>query len=53
MPYPQPATVLRQWDKAREREDVTIVPAELGEALAKDERARLIKAIGSEVFRRE
>jgi len=29
-----------QWDKAGEREDVTIVPAELTEALAKDERAR-------------
>lgn len=30
-----------QWDKAAEREDVTTVPAELTEALAKDGRARL------------
>lgn len=30
-----------QWDKAAEREDVTVVPAELTEALAKDEQARL------------
>lgn len=29
-----------QWDKAAEREDVTIVPPELTAALAKDERAR-------------
>jgi len=30
-----------QWDKASQREDTTVVPAELIEALAKDERARL------------
>ena len=30
-----------QWDKAAEREDVSVVPPELVEALAKDERARL------------
>lgn len=30
-----------QWDRAAEREDVTAVPTELAEALAKDERARL------------
>lgn len=30
-----------QWEKAAEREDVTVVPVELAEALAKDERARL------------
>jgi len=30
-----------QWDRAAEREDVAIVPAELTAALAKDERARL------------
>lgn len=30
-----------QWDKASQREDTTVVPAELAEALAKDERARL------------
>lgn len=30
-----------QWDRAAEREDVTVVPAELVEAMAKDERARL------------
>ncbi len=29
-----------QWDKAAEREDVTAVPPELAEALAKDDRAR-------------
>jgi uncharacterized protein YdeI (YjbR/CyaY-like superfamily) len=29
-----------QWDKAAEREDTTIVPAELAEALAKDGRVR-------------
>ncbi len=30
-----------QWDKAAEREDVTIMPGELAEALAQDERVRL------------
>ncbi|MEN6424480.1 MAG: YdeI/OmpD-associated family protein [Phycisphaerales bacterium] len=30
-----------QWDKAAQREDTVIVPAELAAALAKDERARL------------
>ncbi len=30
-----------QWDKAAQREDTSIVPAELAGALAKDERARL------------
>jgi uncharacterized protein YdeI (YjbR/CyaY-like superfamily) len=29
-----------QWDKAAEREDATVVPVELAEALAKDARAR-------------
>ena len=30
-----------QWDKAAERENVSVLPAELTEALAEDERARL------------
>ena len=30
-----------QWDKAAQREDTSIVPAELAGALAEDERARL------------
>ena len=30
-----------QWDKAAQREDITVVPAELTEALARNEKARL------------
>jgi uncharacterized protein YdeI (YjbR/CyaY-like superfamily) len=30
-----------QWDKATQREDTTLVPAELTEALARNEKARL------------